>query len=401
MICWCIYKVVVCCLLMSKFTKENELHPTLVRLKRTKDVVTQACDVYISRECSSGNWSLNRSKWYNPECCNDLQDYHAYLLSDEELYNNIYELVGQTLGCWCSGNKGKSCHGNILISETKDFLRDYFKRLKENCEYNNESGVTMTINPLEVYSLERNEIVKHKRYKLEIHDNGNDGGDNNDTPPPPQQQPAERVSKRHKVDLSDVPKICWDSNCNKWLNVDRYAKRTDGGYVLLVDATISWSDGNSYDWPLQKGLCITDNGRIDVGSIIRMGCCGSDGSDVTAIANVVDFASLYTKRVSKLPEITKGRVSKLFSCDPGKFSVPFVCKVQSRLFNKRSNRYMLKVFDGVDEYKINLGSQLFEMIKQKFIDKEDLIEVVDYAATMITPMKRYVGFYTINKIVIG
>ena len=35
---------------------------------------------------------------------------------------------------------------------------------------------------------------------------------------------------------------------------------------------------------------------------------------------------------------------------------------------KKGNRYMLRLYDGVGMYKVPVGSQLYELIKEKFID---------------------------------
>lgn len=47
--------------------------------------------------------------------------YEEYLLSNEELMNDLHELRGKILGCWCKNKMrddgtvtGRSCHGDIL-----------------------------------------------------------------------------------------------------------------------------------------------------------------------------------------------------------------------------------------------------------------------------------------------
>ena len=41
-----------------------------------------------------------------------LDAFERYLLSNEELMNDIHELKGKVLGCWCRPQK--TCHGDIL-----------------------------------------------------------------------------------------------------------------------------------------------------------------------------------------------------------------------------------------------------------------------------------------------
>ena len=66
-------------------------------------------DVYIGRG----------SKWGNPfKIPRDgnreqvIEKYRQYILSKPELLNDLEELRGKTLGCWCRPAK---CHGDVLI----------------------------------------------------------------------------------------------------------------------------------------------------------------------------------------------------------------------------------------------------------------------------------------------
>ena len=61
---------------------------------------------------------------------------------------------------------------------------------------------------------------------------------------------------------------------------------------------------------------------------------------------------------------------------------------------------MLRLYDGVEVYKVPVGSQLFELVKQSFIDKEDYIKVVDYVSTNMTPTRNALILYHIKKIVV-
>ena len=73
-------------------------------------------DIYIGRLPTGEN------KWAYPKDLRDLfpegtprqeiiNAYEEYLLSNEDLMNDLHELKYKTLGCWC---KPKSCHGDIL-----------------------------------------------------------------------------------------------------------------------------------------------------------------------------------------------------------------------------------------------------------------------------------------------
>ena len=41
-----------------------------------------------------------------------IEKYRKYLLSNKKLLNDLHELEGKVLGCWC---KPKPCHGDVLV----------------------------------------------------------------------------------------------------------------------------------------------------------------------------------------------------------------------------------------------------------------------------------------------
>lgn len=76
---------------------------------------TEPYDLYIGRK--NITYNLEESKWANPyslEFYNReeaLSLYETYV-RQSELYNQLDELEGKTLGCWCAP---KLCHGDVLI----------------------------------------------------------------------------------------------------------------------------------------------------------------------------------------------------------------------------------------------------------------------------------------------
>ena len=76
----------------------------------------QGCDIYIGRACNMGGWHLPQSKWHNPyttkrygaEAITLFEQY----IRNSALINDIEELRGKVLGCWC---KPSPCHGDVLI----------------------------------------------------------------------------------------------------------------------------------------------------------------------------------------------------------------------------------------------------------------------------------------------
>lgn len=74
-------------------------------------------DTYIGRDVPKSG--MVGTKWQNPIklTCEDeraevLLEYKKYLLGNTELLNDLHELTGCTLGCWCYPCK---CHGDLLV----------------------------------------------------------------------------------------------------------------------------------------------------------------------------------------------------------------------------------------------------------------------------------------------
>jgi len=72
-------------------------------------------DIYIGRG----------SKWGNPFVIGRdgtreevIRKYEQYLTNNIELMNDLHELKGRVLGCWCSP---LPCHGDILSKYASDF----------------------------------------------------------------------------------------------------------------------------------------------------------------------------------------------------------------------------------------------------------------------------------------
>ncbi|CAF1247059.1 unnamed protein product [Rotaria sp. Silwood1] len=104
--------------------------PTVVHLRRSKGKIVQDCDIYIGRACNMGGWQLNQSKWHNPYSVKQygrdgaLDCYKKYIESNQNnLLDDLHELAGKRLGCWCKPNR---CHGDIL--------RELFKKRNSTIE---------------------------------------------------------------------------------------------------------------------------------------------------------------------------------------------------------------------------------------------------------------------------
>lgn len=101
--------------------------PTVVRIRRSKGVVVQDCDVYIGRAMYQGGWRLPKSKWANPFKLSEfdreqsLKMYEQYIRSKPALMASLHELEGKRLGCWC---KPEACHGDVLVRLVLEGVRD-------------------------------------------------------------------------------------------------------------------------------------------------------------------------------------------------------------------------------------------------------------------------------------
>lgn len=89
-------------------------------------------DVYIGRPSKWGNpFTHIKEKETLAEFLVDTREeainkYREYILSKPELLNDLHELDGKILGCWC---KPKSCHGDILLELlTKNKLRELLNK---------------------------------------------------------------------------------------------------------------------------------------------------------------------------------------------------------------------------------------------------------------------------------
>jgi len=78
-------------------------------------------DVYIGRP----------SKWGNPFKIGEhgdrktvIEKYRLWILSNKKLFNDLDELDGKVLGCWC---KPEPCHGDVLVE-----LLEWKKRRKSS-----------------------------------------------------------------------------------------------------------------------------------------------------------------------------------------------------------------------------------------------------------------------------
>lgn len=66
-------------------------------------------DVYIGPAKNNVHWQLQASKWYLPQI-RSMEEYRKAIVQGT---NNLSELQGKVLGCFCGPTK--RCHGNVLL----------------------------------------------------------------------------------------------------------------------------------------------------------------------------------------------------------------------------------------------------------------------------------------------
>lgn len=102
----------------------SELMPVVVCIKGKKDTWgNNPNDLYIGRAIYMGGWKLAQSKWQNPFKIKDynndvdlvLRLYRDSVEKNPALINDLQQLTGQRLGCWCKVKGHEPCHGDILV----------------------------------------------------------------------------------------------------------------------------------------------------------------------------------------------------------------------------------------------------------------------------------------------
>lgn len=80
-------------------------------------------NLYIGRDMSYYVAGAYGSKWQNPfklktHGSKSIELYKDYIINSS-LYNDLEELQGKRLGCWCVTPTNNICHGNVLIELLK------------------------------------------------------------------------------------------------------------------------------------------------------------------------------------------------------------------------------------------------------------------------------------------
>lgn len=113
---------------------------------------TDSYDEYLGRENRS--YGLSESIHHNPykldnhtrqEAIDNFAVYFYHrLLTDETYFNQLYELKGETLACWCAP---KDCHGDVIANfvenlEETDLPKDMYDHIREQLDDIDEDRLT-------------------------------------------------------------------------------------------------------------------------------------------------------------------------------------------------------------------------------------------------------------------
>ena len=96
--------------------KKKELNKN--NYKDFEDWNANSNHLYIGRNMCAYVPGTIGSKWKNPFSLKkftletSLEKYEEHIRNTPSLYNNLSELEGKVLGCWC---KPSQCHGDILL----------------------------------------------------------------------------------------------------------------------------------------------------------------------------------------------------------------------------------------------------------------------------------------------
>lgn len=338
--------------------------PYLVHIRKKKEAnqqTIQGCSVYLAEEYCRGDWNVSQSKWYHEEYANKPAKYAEYLNNNQELKQQIYQLAGQDLGCWCNGQKQKTCHGNHLVELTKEWLSEYMISFNEQIRHT--SNQNMTITPIQRYNLNIINEIK---------------------------------SENNKEIKNENKKMVWDKKLKVWQppNGITLENHSNNHNLLKLPCSLVLQY-DDMEWERPAGSYVSKNGYVHF-DIAASNTKKKDSSNV-----LVDNNEKYRKvqQMSSLLPVSKGFLGKLNSMtETLETWEPFVCVVKGRLQHRKTGKYMLSLSDDENTYKIHVGQELYGVIKDKFIDVNDTIKVTQYVSSKITIQRRIIIIYDFIKL---
>lgn len=325
-------------------------------------------DVYISRAYMGNGWNIAKSKWAIPADISKLSGIalqEAYKVHIEtNLKNDIPELAYQKLGCWCKNEN--ICHAKVL----KELVQQYMNCPTETRQNSTtESYPIMIIDRIPIYTATKRTKKKFatKATVATIAE----------LPIQPSQpiQPIQPIQPSQPI----------QSNIDKFFdpkNMDRMPIQH-----LIYKPIVVYSNVLPKD-VLQK----SENGITILYESLQ------------ACMQLPFDSMLYTHVMSLQKAAPIKGLCKFM--ETNKEWLPFYCYVARITKNKKNDRLQMilsetpaAVSNNDNSYKVHLASQLSPLIANRFIVKDDLIYVRDYAITHVGPKKRVVIVTSLEKVV--
>lgn len=159
---------------------ENPSGCTVVKIARKGGKIDVDCDVYIGRRCTMGGWNLKESKWHNPFKVDEknkidkvLEDFLFYMKSGgrfggRNLMEDLYELKGKVLGCWCKKKGNEPCHGDVLVKLLNEQIREERKENRKMKRKIKEDKKNKEMSDKAMVHLEK--LLDENRRKIEDRD---------------------------------------------------------------------------------------------------------------------------------------------------------------------------------------------------------------------------------------
>jgi len=306
----------------------------------------KSCDVYIGDARKGRGWNLKASKWVAPANITDLPyeemcEAYEKRLMEEHLIEDIYELSHQKLGCWCS--KKEQCHASVLINLIERYEGQNFAHDED-------------IKDLPSLKFERIPILRAKHVPSISH-------------------------KKMKAIVG----------CSKMIVFTKEDIRREVERVKTLVAKGQLKDGQR---PIDLLKVNWEKDQIPIASIpfdfimtepvrceVKMDLVEREKTEREWLLKQQDEASIISPI---FVELTPKSIARLRSTSNVEWN-PFICRIHKVIFNKRINRFSLQVSDNSDIFKVELGSQLFPLIKSRFLSKGDIIRVSDYTITTYRP----------------
>lgn len=313
-----------------------DLIPKYVRIKRSQGEILQNASVYIGKSCKRSGWDLKTSKWFHISAKNDLEGYKQYVTNN--LSQNLRELIGQTIGCFC--NKLDNCHAKILIELVKNMMD------KQQHKPNNDNFIINKI------SSEKNESCK---YVTEFSDELIFVIEN--------KQAKDTVVEEDTSNISDTS-IIEANNDTQRITVDDYVKTTKRKIKKVIWTTCYIHPAKGKD---EGQKCICKRMPITI---------YEEPVKEKKKVPLQCYLPAHVEMDSAPKIVSPKKLSKIF--DAKDWASPFYIKVTKITKNKKNGKYLVHTIINDLEYKFYMATQTERLIQEKIVWIDKIVQVVHW-----------------------